>query len=48
MLLLMNLDGDVVFSAYKGPELGTNLLTGPYRDTMLAERLRRTRSRRTR
>ncbi|PCE15706.1 hypothetical protein AUC47_12585 [Microbacterium sp. SZ1] len=34
--LLMNLDGDVVFSAYKGPELGTNLLTGPYRDTSVA------------
>lgn len=34
--LLMNLDGDVVFSAYKGPELGTNLLTGPYRETVLA------------
>ncbi|WP_431074854.1 adenylate/guanylate cyclase domain-containing protein [Microbacterium phyllosphaerae] len=34
--LLLNLDGDVVFSAYKGPELGTNLLTGPYRDTVLA------------
>ncbi|MFJ4998760.1 adenylate/guanylate cyclase domain-containing protein [Microbacterium sp. NPDC088619] len=34
--LLMNLDGDVVFSAYKGPELGTNLLTGAYRDTVLA------------
>jgi len=34
--LLMNVDGDVVFSAYKGPELGTNLLTGPYRDTVLA------------
>ncbi|CAH0238540.1 Adenylate cyclase [Microbacterium oxydans] len=35
--LLMNLDGDVVFSAYKGAELGTNLLTGPYRDTTLAQ-----------
>ena len=34
--LLMNLDGDIVFSAYKGPELGTNLLTGPYRDTVLS------------
>ncbi|WP_372968299.1 adenylate/guanylate cyclase domain-containing protein [Microbacterium sp.] len=34
--LLLNLDGDVVFSAYKGPELGTNLFTGPYRDTSLA------------
>ncbi|WP_449407218.1 adenylate/guanylate cyclase domain-containing protein [Microbacterium maritypicum] len=35
--LLMNLDGDVVFSAYKGAELGTNLMTGPYRDTVLAK-----------
>jgi len=35
--LLMNLEGDVVFSAYKGPELGTNLLTGPYRETTLAQ-----------
>ena len=34
--LLMNLSGDVVFSAYKGVELGTNLTTGPYRDTALA------------
>lgn len=34
--LLMNLDGDVVYSAYKGTELGTNLATGPYRDTALA------------
>lgn len=34
--LLMNLDGDIVFSAYKGAELGSNLLTGPYRDTVLA------------
>ncbi|MFJ4223598.1 adenylate/guanylate cyclase domain-containing protein [Microbacterium sp. NPDC089695] len=35
--LLMNLDGDIVFSAYKGVELGSNLSTGPYRDTMLAD-----------
>ncbi len=35
--LLMNLEGDIVFSAYKGPELGTNLKTGPYRDTVLAQ-----------
>ena len=34
--LLMNLDGDVVYSAYKGVELGTNLTTGPYRDTSLS------------
>lgn len=35
--LLLNLDGDIVFSAYKGVELGSNLNTGPYRDTMLAQ-----------
>ena len=35
--LLLNLDGDIVFSAYKGVELGSNLRTGPYRDTMLAQ-----------
>jgi class 3 adenylate cyclase len=35
--LLMNLDGDIVFSAYKGVELGTDLTTGPYRDTALAQ-----------
>lgn len=34
--LLLNLDGDIVFSAYKGVELGSNLNTGPYRDTSLA------------
>jgi class 3 adenylate cyclase len=35
--LLLNLDGDVTFSAYKGVELGTNVLTGPYRDSALAK-----------
>lgn len=35
--LLLNLDGDIVFSAYKGVELGSNLTTGPYRDTRLAQ-----------
>ncbi len=29
--LLINAKGDVVFSAYKGVELGTNILTGPFR-----------------
>ena len=29
--LLINTKGDVVYSAYKGVELGTNVLTGPYR-----------------
>lgn len=40
--LLLNLDGDVVFSAYKGAELGTNLNTGPYRDTAFAQTYRDT------
>ncbi|MGF6822542.1 class 3 adenylate cyclase [Microbacterium sp. ZKA21] len=35
--LLLNLDGDVVFSAYKGIELGTNLHTGPYRESQLSQ-----------
>ncbi|QYM74682.1 adenylate/guanylate cyclase domain-containing protein [Leucobacter luti] len=38
--LLLNTDGDVVFSAYKGAELGTNLNTGPYRETAFAEAYR--------
>ena len=38
--LLLNLDGDVVFSAYKGIDLGTNVNTGPYRDTSFAETYR--------
>lgn len=29
--LLINSKGDVVYSAYKGVELGSNVLTGPYR-----------------
>ncbi len=28
---LINAGGDIVYSAYKGVELGTNILTGPYR-----------------
>lgn len=35
--LLLNLEGDVVFSAYKGVDLGTNLTTGPYRESALAK-----------
>ncbi|MFP3670722.1 hypothetical protein SB717_37185, partial [Priestia sp. SIMBA_032] len=35
--LLLNVDGDVTYSAYKGVELGTNLLTGPYRDSLLSK-----------
>jgi len=40
--LLLNLDGDVVFSAYKGIDLGTNVNTGPYRDTAFAQTYRDT------
>lgn len=36
-VLLLNLDGDVVFSAYKGIDMGTNLDTGAFRDSKLAE-----------
>ncbi|WJX98835.1 adenylate/guanylate cyclase domain-containing protein [Curtobacterium sp. 458] len=35
-LLLMNTDGDVVYSAYSGADLGTNLDDGPYRESNLA------------
>ncbi|WP_083402541.1 adenylate/guanylate cyclase domain-containing protein [Curtobacterium sp. MCBA15_008] len=35
-LLLMNTDGDVVYSAYSGADLGTNLDDGPFRDSNLA------------
>ena len=35
-VLFLNLKGDVVYSAYKGVDLGSNVTTGPYRDTMLA------------
>ncbi|MGU3409950.1 adenylate/guanylate cyclase domain-containing protein [Microbacterium sp. M1A1_1b] len=35
-LLLMNTDGDVVYSAYGGADLGSDLENGPYRDTNLA------------
>lgn len=35
-LLLMNTDGDVLYSAYGGADLGSDLEDGPYRDTNLA------------
>jgi hypothetical protein len=35
--LILNTSGDVVYSAYKGVDLGTNLLTGPYQTTKLAD-----------
>jgi class 3 adenylate cyclase len=36
-VLLMNLDGDVVYSAYKGVDLGSNIETGPYKNSLLTE-----------
>lgn len=35
--LILNTTGDVVYTAYKGVDLGTNVLTGPYKTTKLAE-----------
>ena len=36
-ILLIDTQGNVVYSAYKGVDLGTNLLAGPYKITNLAE-----------
>ena len=35
--LLLDTRGNVVYSAYKGVDLGTNILTGPYREGGLTE-----------
>src|SRR5277367_232838 len=34
-VLLLDMQGNVVYSVRKGPDLGTNILTGPYRDSNL-------------
>lgn len=39
-LLVMNLDGDVVYSAYKGVDMGSNILEGPFRESLLADAYR--------
>ncbi|MBY0443012.1 MAG: HAMP domain-containing protein [Mycobacteriaceae bacterium] len=36
-VLLLDAQGDVVYTAMKGPELGTNILTGPYRESNLRD-----------
>ncbi len=36
-VLFLNLTGDVVYSAYKGVDLGTNVIDGPYRDSLMAD-----------
>ena len=35
--LLLDMQGNVVYSVRKGPDLGTNILTGPYRESKLRE-----------
>lgn len=35
--LLIDLQGNVVYSVMKGPDLGTNILTGPYRESNLRD-----------
>jgi class 3 adenylate cyclase len=35
--LLIDMQGDVVYSVMKGPDLGTNILTGPYRESKLRD-----------
>lgn len=39
-VLMIDLDGTVVYTAYKGVDLGTNLATGPYRLSNLADAYR--------
>ncbi len=35
--LLLDMQGNVIFSVNKGPDLGTNILTGPYRESNLRD-----------
>jgi class 3 adenylate cyclase len=35
--LLLDMQGNVVYSVQKGPDLGTNIFTGPYRETNLRD-----------
>ena len=39
--LLIDTSGNVVYTAYKGADLGTNLFTGPYKATLLADSYRK-------
>ncbi|MCV7199548.1 HAMP domain-containing protein [Mycobacterium angelicum] len=39
--LLLDLDGNVVYTVNKGPDLGTNVFTGPYRETNLRDAYQR-------
>ena len=39
--LLLDMQGNVVYSVMKGPDLGTNILTGPYRESNLRDAYRK-------
>jgi class 3 adenylate cyclase len=39
--LLLDMQGNVVYSVMKGPDLGTNILTGPYRESNLPDAYRK-------
>ncbi|WP_262490892.1 adenylate/guanylate cyclase domain-containing protein [Mycobacterium simiae] len=39
--LLLDLQGNVVYTVTKGPDLGTNIFTGPYRETILRDAYRK-------
>ena len=36
-VFMMNLEGDIIYSVFKELDYGTNLMTGPYKDTGLAQ-----------
>ncbi|MGB3353696.1 MAG: adenylate/guanylate cyclase domain-containing protein [Mycobacterium sp.] len=40
--VILDTNGNVVYTAYKGADLGTNLFTGPYRTSLLADAYRQT------
>jgi class 3 adenylate cyclase len=40
-VLLLDMQGNVVYSVRKGPDLGTNILTGPYRESNLRDAYRK-------
>lgn len=41
-VMLLDTDGNIVYTAVKGVDLGANLLTGPYRTTKFADAYRKT------
>jgi len=46
-ILIISMEGNVIFSVIEEADLGTNLITGPYRDTPLAASFIRTRNQET-